>query len=142
MLALLHDILTRFRNPNLLKVQTRIQTHLKFMQQLLLKLYVDDLSNNFNNVEDSFKFYEVSKKFLAESSFRLHKWVTNNDELAKLLKLNKSDTTDMHNADDETYAKDSLVIGTAIEKFWVLIRTQLPIILYLNLAILSTLLQN
>ena len=38
----------------------------------------------------------------------MHKWATNNDELAKLIKLNESDTTEMHNADDETYVKDSL----------------------------------
>ena len=63
---------------------------------------------SFNNVEDSFKFYEVSKKCLAEASFKLHKWATNRVELAKLIKLNESDTTEMHNADDETYVKDSL----------------------------------
>ena len=85
-----------------------IKSYSKFIQQLLLNLYVDDLSNSFNNVEDSFKFYEVSKKCLAEASFQLHKWATNNDELAKLIKLDESDTTKMHKADDETYVKDSL----------------------------------
>ena len=69
---------------------------------------MDDLSNSFNNVEDSFKFYEVSKKCLAEAGFKLHKWGTNSDELAKLIKLYESDTTEMHNAYDETYVKDSL----------------------------------
>ena len=54
------------------------------------------------------KFYEVSQKCLAEASFKLHKWATNNDELATLMKLNERDTTDVHNADDETYLKDSL----------------------------------
>ena len=85
-----------------------IESYSKFIQQLLLNLYVDDLSNSFNNVEDSLKFYEVSKKCLAESSFKLHKWATNNDELAKLIKLNESDATEKHNADGETYVKDSL----------------------------------
>ena len=85
-----------------------IESYSKFIQQLLPNLYVDDLSNSLNNVEDSFKFYELSKKCLAEASFKLHKWVTNNGELAKLIKLNESDTTEMHNADDETYIKDSL----------------------------------
>ena len=47
-------------------------------------------------------------KCLAEASFKLHKWATNSDELAKLIKLNESDTIVMHNADDETYVKDSL----------------------------------
>ena len=85
-----------------------VESYSKFIQQLLLNLHVDDLSNSFNNVEDFFKFYEVSTKFLAEASFRLHKWVTNSDEIAKLIKLNESDTTEMHNADDKTYVKDSL----------------------------------
>ena len=85
-----------------------IESYSKFIQQLLLNLYVDDLSNSFNNVEDSLKFYEVSKKCLAESSFKLHKWATNNYELAKWIKLNESDTTEIPNADDETYVKDFL----------------------------------
>ena len=71
---------------------------------------------SFNNVEDSFKFYEVSKKCLAEASFNLHKWATNSDELAKLLKLNESDTTKIHNTDDETYVKDSLGISGRYRK--------------------------
>ena len=58
-----------------------IENYSKFIQQLLLNLYVEDLSNSFNNVEDSFKFYEVSKKCLAEASFKLHKWATKIDEL-------------------------------------------------------------
>ena len=106
-----------------------IESYSKFIQQLLLNLYVDDLSNSFNNVEDSFKFYEVSKKCLAEASFKLRKWATNSDELAKLIKVNESDTTDMHNTGDETYVNDSLGISgtyrkvqgvnlnTAVEKF-------------------------
>ena len=85
-----------------------IENYSEFIQQLLLNLYVDDLSNSFNNVEDLLKFYEVSKKCLAEASFKLHKWATKNDELVKLIKLNESDTTEKHNADDETYVKDSL----------------------------------
>ena len=58
-----------------------IENYSKFIQQLLLNLYVEDLSNSFNNVEDSLKFYEVSKKCLADPSFKLHKWATKNDEL-------------------------------------------------------------
>ena len=85
-----------------------IENYSEFIQQLLLNLYVDDLSNSFNNVEDLLKFYEVSKKCLAEASFKLYKWATKNDELVKLIKLNESDTTEKHNADDETYVKDSL----------------------------------
>ena len=77
---------------------------------------MDDLSNSFSNVEDSFKFYEVSKKCLAEASFKLHKWATNSDELAKLIKLNESDTTKTHNADDKTYVKDSLGISDTYPK--------------------------
>ena len=86
-----------------------IENYSNFIQQLLRNLYVvGDLSNSFNNVEHSFKFYEVSKKCLAESSFKLHKWATNNYELAKWIKLNESDTTEIPNADDETYVKDFL----------------------------------
>ena len=85
-----------------------IENYSNFIQQLLLDLYVGDLSNSFNNVEHSFKFYEVSKKCLAESSFKLHKWATNNYELAKWIKLNESDTTEMPNANHETHVKDFL----------------------------------
>ena len=92
-----------------------IESYSKFIQQLLLNLYVDDLSNSFN-VEDSFKYCEVSKKCLAEASFKLHKWAINSDELAKLIKLNENDTTEMHNADDETYVKDSLGISGTYRK--------------------------
>ena len=66
-----------------------IESYSKSIQQSLLNLYVNDLSNSFNNVEDSFKFYEVSKKCLAEGSFKLHISATNSDELAKLINLNK-----------------------------------------------------
>ena len=76
---------------------------------------MDDLSNSFN-VEDSFKYCEVSKKCLAETSFKLHKWAINSDELAKLIKLNENDTTEMHNADDGTYVKDSLGISGTYRK--------------------------
>ena len=73
----------------------------------------------------------------------MHKWATNNDELAKLVKLNESYITEMHKADDETYVKDSLGNSyISIEKFWVLIGAQVPINLYLNLAILLALPQN
>ena len=67
-----------------------IENYSKFIQQLRLNLY------------------EISKKCLAEGSFKLYKWATNNDELAKLIKLYESDTTQMPNANDETYVKDSL----------------------------------
>ena len=70
-----------------------IESYSKFIQQLLLNLNVDDQSNSFNNVKDSSKFYEVSKKCLAEASFKLYKWATNNDKLTKLIKLNESDTS-------------------------------------------------
>ena len=96
-----------------------IESYSKFIQQLLLNLYVDDLSNSFNNVEDSFKFYEVSRKCLAQASFKLHKWATNNDELAKLIKLNENDAIEMYKADDEIYVKDSLGISGTYRKILV-----------------------
>ena len=76
---------------------------------------MDDLSNSFN-VEDLFKYCEVSKKCLAEASFKLHQWAINSDELAKLIKLNENDTTEMHNANDETCVKDSLGISGTYRK--------------------------
>ena len=117
-----------------------------FTHQLLLNLYVNDLPNIFNNVEDSFKFYEVSKKCLAEASFKLHRCTISfdlfADELTKLIKLNESDTTEMHSEDDETYVKDSLGIsGTYLKVLGVNWNTTADKF-YLNLAILSTLFQN
>ena len=51
----------------------------------------------------SFKYVlNVYFKCFAEARFKLRKWATNSDELAKLMKLNESDTTEMYNADDET----------------------------------------
>ena len=96
-----------------------IESYSKFIQQLLLNLYVDDLSNSFNDVEDSFKFYEVSKKCLAQASFKLYKCATNNDELAKLKKLNEYDAIEMHKADDEIYVKGSLGISGTCRKILV-----------------------
>ena len=93
-----------------------IESYKKFVEQLLLNLYVGDLSNSSNKVEDSFNFLEVSEKSLAEASFKLYKWATNGDELAKLIKLNENDTTELHNADDETYVKDSLGISGTYRK--------------------------
>ena len=119
-----------------------IEGYSKFIQQLLLNLYVDDLSNSFNNVEDSFKFYEVSKKCLAEASFKLHKWATNSDELVKLIKLHKSDTTEMHNADGEIYVKDSLGIGGTYRKVLGVNWNTTTDHLCLSSVILSILLQN
>ena len=119
-----------------------IEGYSKFIQQLLLNLYVDDLSNSFNNVEDSFKFYEVSKKCLAEASFKLHKWATNSDELVKLIKLHKSDTTEMHNADGEIYVKDSLGIGGTYRKVLGVNWNTTTDNLCLSSVILSILLQN
>ena len=103
---------------------------------------MDDLSNSFNNVEDSFKFYEVSKKCLAEASFKLHKWATNSDELVKLIKLHKSDTIEMHNADGEIYVKDSLGIGGTYRKVLDVNWDTTTDNLCLSSVILSILLQN
>ena len=68
-------------------------------------IYSDILSQNVPSVA-----YEITKKCLAEASFKLHKWATNSDGLAKLIKLDESDTTEMRDVDDKTYVKDSLGI--------------------------------
>ena len=47
----------------------------------LLNLYMDDLNNNFNTLNNAIQFYEISKKFLADGNFYLHKWATNSKEL-------------------------------------------------------------
>ena len=68
-------------------------------------IYSDILSQNVPSVA-----YEITKKCLAEASFKLHKWATNRYGLAKLIKLDESDTTEMRDVDDKTYVKDSLGI--------------------------------
>ena len=45
----------------------------KFIEKLLLNLYVDDLHNSFDNIKDAIDFYKVSKKCLADGNFILHK---------------------------------------------------------------------
>ena len=41
----------------------------KFIEKLLLNLYVDDLNNSFHNIKDAIEFYKVSKKFLVDRNF-------------------------------------------------------------------------
>ena len=41
----------------------------EFIKQLILNLYVEDLSNSFNTVDESSKFYEISKLCLNDANF-------------------------------------------------------------------------
>ena len=43
-----------------------IDSFKKFIEKLLLNLYVDDLNNSFDNIKDAIEFYKVSKKCLAD----------------------------------------------------------------------------
>ena len=91
----------------------------------------------------SFKYVlNVYFKCFAEARFKLRKWATNSDELAKLMKLNESDTTETYNADDETYVEDSLGNSYTYRKVLSVNWNTTTEKLYFNLAILSTLLQN
>ena len=58
-----------------------IDSFKKFIEKLLLNLHVDDFNNSFDNIKDVIKFYEVSKKYLTDANFILHKWATNCEEL-------------------------------------------------------------
>ena len=46
------------------------------VRQLLLNLYVDDISNSFNSIEQSFDFYKISENCLLGANFQLRKWAT------------------------------------------------------------------
>ena len=74
--------------------------------QLLESLYVDDSSNSFNGIEQCLKFYEKSKRCLADASLHLRKWATN-DSFQNVIddKENESQGTPSSNPqhDDETY---------------------------------------
>ena len=75
--------------------------------QLLESLYVDDSSNSFNGIEQCLKFYEKSKRCLADASLHLRKWATNDSLVQNVIddKENESQGTPSSNPqhDDETY---------------------------------------
>ena len=83
----------------LLRKYLPLRDHREVVPQLLENVYVDDSSNSFSCIEQCLKFYEKSKKCLADANLRLHKWATN-DSLVQIViddKENKSEGTPSSN---------------------------------------------
>ena len=53
-----------------------LRDYTEIVRQLLLNLYVDDISNSFNSIEQSFNFYKISKTCLLDANFQLRKWAS------------------------------------------------------------------
>ena len=83
----------------------------KFIETLLINLYVDDSTNSFNNIKEAFKFHEVSKNVLKEASFELRKWASNNPELTDMINKSSEESTNTAeriSCDESTYTKSEL----------------------------------
>ena len=62
----------------------------RFIEKLILNLYVDDSTNSFNNISEAVEFYKKSTDALAEASFDLRKWATNSKEIQDVINLGLS----------------------------------------------------
>ena len=78
----------------------------KFIEKLLLNLYVNDLGNIFDNIKDAIDFYKFSKNCLADGNFILHNWATKCDKLRDF--VNTHHIHDVQNREDQTYIKTEL----------------------------------
>ena len=54
-----------------LKKYLPLRDYTEIVRQLLLNLYVDDISSNFNSIEESFNFCKISKTCLLDANFQL-----------------------------------------------------------------------
>lgn len=82
----------------------------KFVQAFLSSLYVDDLNEGGNTVEDVFDSYQKASQRISEGWFTLRKGKTNNSQLRRKINLKEEstetdDTTKVQvNEDKSTYA--------------------------------------
>lgn len=71
-----------------------------YVEKLMENLYVDDLTNTFDTIQECIEFYKISKSSLIKANFTLRKWATNDVELkefiAKEENLTQHTTNDAH----------------------------------------------
>ena len=56
-----------------------------FVDKFCSSIYVDDLVAGSSDLESAFKFYQKSRQRLAVAGFRLQKFITNSEELRRLI---------------------------------------------------------
>ena len=88
----------------------------EFVRQLLLNLYVDDISNSFNSIEQSFNFYKISNTCLLDTNFQQRKWATNDKTLQKLIDDIECNTEKCISRDDVSYTKETFGISNEYRK--------------------------
>lgn len=85
-----------------------------FVDKFLSSIYVDDLVSGSVDVNSAFEFYKKSRQRLAVAGFRLQKFITNSEELRRLIYLNESQSEGggaedvAHVEEDLSYAKCTL----------------------------------
>ena len=77
-------------------------------------LYVDDVNAGGNTVDETFKFYQLSKRIMKEGNFNLRKWHSNSSELLKKIasaeekESRKSVENPQISEEDETFASTTI----------------------------------
>ena len=83
------------------------ENFVRIIEKLLLNLYVDDLNNSFNTLNDAIQFYEISKECSDDGNFYLHKWAMNSKELNKFINKHTGSVTQT-TINDEIYVQTEL----------------------------------
>ena len=88
--------------------------HPEVCSKLISSLYADDVSTGGHSIEESFKFYEISKEIMKQGGFNLRKWHSNSEELteriAEFEKQQQCKETDKEVVleEDESFAKTTI----------------------------------
>ena len=88
----------------------------EFVRKMIESFYVDDLATGEDDTGKAFALYNGSKDRLANGSFKLRKWMRNDEVLRGLLAqdVNRKTANDGITNGEETYAK--LTLGSEISK--------------------------
>ena len=85
-------------------------------RQLLLNLHVDDISNSFNSIEESFDFYKISENCLLGANFQLRKWATKDKTPQKLMDDMECNTEKCISSDDVSSTEETFGISNEYRK--------------------------
>ena len=114
-------------------IETYRQADPQFVDLFLSSIYVDDLVAGSGDVESTYHFYVKSRERLSTAGFNLRKFVTNSEELRKLIQskehqlesknkepkptpsLGRPETL-THTEEDQSYAKTTLGVKTEEEE--------------------------
>ena len=109
----------------------------QFVDKFLSSIYVDDLISGSSDIGSTYDFYRKARHRLAVAGLRLRKFITNSDELHRLIQLNEGHLknggtlhstsigttaedggaeTTTHTEEDQSYAKASLGVKTDDEQ--------------------------